>query len=296
MEVTTFDTDGKNPQTGTIEVKNNGNDRLTVFTFGNARQSELLSDGRRYLSYSGSIPYYAEVALRRVLHLGPEADDFKDVQLALQPETISKIPFDCIVLQHQMKVAAVVRSGVFPAYCLQRGTDAMRIAYDYGMQKTVVNGMAKFLDHQVPTALSITELDVNAAEAKVTNLSTFVPTAKDFEPTPDDTQVSLTRTKVGGKEMVAKLVDKGNLRMPPDVRRRQPHGAVLMHVEIGRDGHVHSVKPVTFPDPDLVALAMLAVHQWKFSPFTVNDVPVDVETNIVYNFGGGSVDTIGIRH
>jgi hypothetical protein len=296
MDVTTYDNYGKNPQVGTVEVKSSGNDRLTIITFGSAKERELISGGHRYLSSEGVVPYYAEVALDRILHIGPHADDLRDAQYVLQTESLSKVSFDCIVLEHAMKTPAVVRSGVFPAYCLQHDNGMLRIAYDYGMEKTIVNGMAKFLDHIAPTALSITELGQNAAEAKVTAMGTFVPAAADFNPTAYDREVPLHRPQVGPSTGGLKVLDRGNVRMAMDTRTRQAHGTVVMHVVVSRDGYVHSVRPVTFPDPDLVAVAMLTVHQWRFTPYKVNDVPTDAETNISYTFGGGNVDVLGIRH
>jgi hypothetical protein len=256
LDVTTFDEQGKNPQTGTIEVKNMGSDVHTSFTFGTARHSELRTGTARYELVTGMIPYFAEVVLARVIHMGPQPDELKDVEYQLQHQTINKLPFDCIILGHQMAARAVVTLGVFPAYCLQRDTDALRLSYDYGSQLTVVNSVGKFLDKLVPTAITISEGGATVATAKVAMLGTFTPSAKDLEPAPGETEVGFMRPQVGGAVMAGKLLTHPMIRLPPEVRQRQAHGVVTLHAIIGRDGHVHAIRPVTFPDPDLVAITM----------------------------------------
>jgi hypothetical protein len=296
LDVTTFDEKGQNPQTGTIEVKSMGEDRHTVFAFGDARHSELRSGGSRYELQRGRIPYFAEVVLSRVLHIGPDADEVAGVDYQLQHKAFNKLPFDCIILGHEMKSVGVISPGVFPAYCLQHDSELLRISYDYGSQLTVVNGMGKFLDHQVPTSITISEAGVTVATAKVTTLGTFTPSAKDLEPAEGEAEVGLMRPKISGNVMSGKLLSRAPLHLPLDVQRRQAHGSVVLRVVIGRDGHVHSIRPMTFPDPDLVALTIGSVRLWTYSPYMLNDIPTDVETTITYNFGTGSVDVIGIRH
>jgi outer membrane biosynthesis protein TonB len=53
---------------------------------------------------------------------------------------------------------------------------------------------------------------------------------------------------------------------------------------IGRDGHVHGLRPVSSPGPDLTISAIAAVRQWTYKPYLLNGEPTEVDTTITVNY------------
>lgn len=70
---------------------------------------------------------------------------------------------------------------------------------------------------------------------------------------------------------------------PPLARQARIQGAVVLDANIGKDGAVESLTVVS-GHPMLVPAAMAAVKQWRYKPFTINEVPALVLTQITVNF------------
>ena len=60
-------------------------------------------------------------------------------------------------------------------------------------------------------------------------------------------------------------------------------GEVQLHAVIAKDGTIQSLS-VTSGNPILAQAALDAVRQWRYKPYILNDVPVEVETFITVNF------------
>jgi len=60
-------------------------------------------------------------------------------------------------------------------------------------------------------------------------------------------------------------------------------GAVILRATVGKDGRVERVQLISGP-PLLVRPAIIAVEQWQYRPYLLNQEPVVVETQITVNF------------
>jgi protein TonB len=60
-------------------------------------------------------------------------------------------------------------------------------------------------------------------------------------------------------------------------------GAVQLAATIDKEGHVTNVK-VLKGDAGLAHAALDAVRQWRYKPYYLDGVPVDIETQITVNF------------
>ena len=65
-------------------------------------------------------------------------------------------------------------------------------------------------------------------------------------------------------------------------------GAVVLKVEISRDGDVTNVTVLSGPEM-LYRASVDAVRQWKYRPFVLNGAPANVETTVVINVDYGGV-------
>ncbi len=71
---------------------------------------------------------------------------------------------------------------------------------------------------------------------------------------------------------------------PPIAKQIGAQGPVVLRAVIGADGAVQSLRVVSSAHPTLNDAALAAVAQWRFRPYLLNGVPVEVEAQITVNF------------
>ena len=71
---------------------------------------------------------------------------------------------------------------------------------------------------------------------------------------------------------------------PPFARQVGAQGPVVLHAVISKDGQVESLRVVSSAHPALNDAALAAVAQWRFRPYLLNGVAVEVEAQITVNF------------
>jgi TonB family protein len=91
------------------------------------------------------------------------------------------------------------------------------------------------------------------------------------------------RLHVPAELMQQRLVHKVEPVYPEDAREGNIQGVVVMQVEVGRDGNVISVRPVSGPEI-LTPAATEAVRWWQFEPYIVKGQAVEVETTLGVEF------------
>lgn len=85
------------------------------------------------------------------------------------------------------------------------------------------------------------------------------------------------------------LLEKVDPVYPQLAKTARIQGAVVLALEIDKDGAVTSVQVVS-GHPMLVAPATDAVKQWRYRPYHVNGEPVAVSTQVIVNFQLGLPD------
>jgi len=83
--------------------------------------------------------------------------------------------------------------------------------------------------------------------------------------------------------VIGKLVTHAEPFYPADARSKQIQGSVLLHVTIGRTGHVIAVSPVRGP-AELVKAATTAVRDWRYEPTYVEGDPVETQADVTFVF------------
>lgn len=71
---------------------------------------------------------------------------------------------------------------------------------------------------------------------------------------------------------------------PPIARQIGAEGPVVLQAIISREGRVESLRVVSSTHPTLSEAALAAVSQWRFRPYLLNGVAVEVEAQITVNF------------
>jgi protein TonB len=79
------------------------------------------------------------------------------------------------------------------------------------------------------------------------------------------------------------LIKKVSPVYPQSARQMHIQGTVELQANIGKDGNVTNVKTLK-GDLGLARAAIDAVKQWKYKPYTLNNEPVEIQTQITVNF------------
>lgn len=91
------------------------------------------------------------------------------------------------------------------------------------------------------------------------------------------------RVRVASGVMVGMLIHKVAPIYPEQARRNYIQGTVILEAEIDKTGRIANLKLVSGPK-ELVDAAVGAVQQWRYRPYTLNNEPVIVQTQVQVNF------------
>jgi TonB family protein len=285
LDETIFDDQGKNPQTGTIEVWNDGDDRRTIIQFGDSTATRLTVGRQIYRSSTGGpIPSVAEDLLTRIMQPGPSESEISESKPEVRKQSFGKLKLDCIMLAQPIPRLAYAPLGLFPTYCLAPDSDTILVGYDFGSQAFVQRQSGTFLQRRVPINLELQNAKgAVIASAKVASLSTFRATPDLFTP-PADVKATTGMARVAGGVIAGAIVTKVPPVYPESAKMNHVTGTVVLRAIIGTDGHIRSLRPVSAPDPDLALAAIYAVRQWTYKPYMLNGEPTSVDTTITVNF------------
>lgn len=91
------------------------------------------------------------------------------------------------------------------------------------------------------------------------------------------------RVRVSSGVASGLIVSKVPPRYPEDAREARVQGAVVLKVNIDKEGNVYKTELIS-GQPLLAPAAIEAVRQWKYKPYLLNGAPVEVETQVQVNF------------
>jgi TonB family protein len=285
LDATVFDAEGKNPVVGTVETWHSGKNVKTIYLFGDSSRTILRDPDDAYESTGGSsTPALADAILDASLDPGPSLTDINGAQPDLRKEHFGKVTLDCIMLSQPIKDVAKAPMGLFPTYCLDEGGEKLRASYNFGSQAVLRNNLGTFQGREVATHISLARGEVTVADAKITALTTFTPSADFFQPDSSLTSVHGTYARIAGGIIAGAIITKVQPVYPASAKQNYVGGTVILHAVIGRDGHIYSLRPVSAPDPDLAISAIAAVRQWTYKPYLLNSFPTEVDTTITVNY------------
>ncbi|MGA8154218.1 MAG: energy transducer TonB [Terriglobales bacterium] len=95
--------------------------------------------------------------------------------------------------------------------------------------------------------------------------------------------VPVTRPLPVSHMMEGNLIHRVQPEYPPLARQARIQGTVVLRAVISTEGRIENLQ-VLSGHPLLVPAAMEAVRQWRYRPYSLNDQPVEVETQITVNF------------
>jgi TonB family protein len=91
------------------------------------------------------------------------------------------------------------------------------------------------------------------------------------------------RIRVSQGVMQGLLVSRVQPEYPPDAKDQRVEGAVVLKVTLDKEGNVGNIQLIN-GHPLLAPAAIEAVKQWKYKPFLLDGVPLEVESQVTVNF------------
>jgi TonB family protein len=92
-----------------------------------------------------------------------------------------------------------------------------------------------------------------------------------------------TRIRISQAVMATRLLSRVEPVYPPEAQTEHIAGVVVLRLVIDKNGGVLNTDYVSGP-PVLVAAAIEAIKQWKYQPYLLNGVLVEVETSVEISF------------
>ena len=114
--------------------------------------------------------------------------------------------------------------------------------------------------------------------ALLVSASVATPAIYAYVPQPDAQQV-----RVGGDIKEPKKIKDAKPVYPPLAQTAKISGIVIIEAIIGKDGSIRDAK-ILRGMPMLNDAALEAVRQWRYTPTTLNGVPVEVVMTVTVNF------------
>ena len=274
---------------GTVEEWWAGPDAWKVtYSAGGHSMTELVNSSGKYVSKAEDWdPVDMRLLREKIVRPMPSATEIDESSPTLRKEKFGTVPLECVMLEQPIAGRTGAPLGLFPTYCFDPGKDSLRISYDFGSQSIIRNGVGHFQDRIVATEVTVQEMGVRTFSAKVTALQTIAADAVDLEKVDDLVSVPKHATQVSSAVIAGLIIEKAQPVYPEDAKRQHISGTVLLQAVIGRDGRVHSLKPIKVPDTQLTIAAIAAVRKWRYKPYLLGGVPVEIQTTITVNFNLG---------
>ena len=234
------------------------------------------------------LPPELDAMRMQVVHPMPTAPELETARLDQRVEKLGKLPLDCIMVGQAIKGLASTPLGLFPTYCLDQNKALLRLTYDFGSLQTVRMQTGTFQGRNVAIKIGTLDGGKPGATAQVDTLAAMPEAQMDLAAPKDAHKAHADPITLAPGVMAGSVVHRVNPYYPESARQRHVQGDVVLSAIIGRDGHIHSLTLVSYPDPELAVAALSVVRQWTYRPYLLNGDPVEVNTTITVNFRMGS--------
>jgi TonB family protein len=242
------------------------------------------ADGLFYTPGGGILPSTVESILDQTIHPMPSDRDIDGATPDLRKQSFGKIPLDCIMLDQPIQGIAYPPLAFFPTYCFDPGKTSLRASFDFGTLFSVRNRTGRFQNKDVSLDLSAAINGILTYKAQVVALQTFTASDTLYISTPEMQKQGNALVGVSAGVMAGNILSKVQPIYPQRAKVYRNSGTVVLHAIIGRDGHIHSLRVISTPDPDLAMSAIAAVRQWTYKPYLFNGVPTEVDTMVTVNY------------
>jgi hypothetical protein len=302
LDISVFDKDGKNPKAGSLEMWFSDGNLRSVASLG-SRQITTLRLGDKLYRTAGDEKDLSGVRLVEMQALRPIPDDVaQSTAVQLVPESAGALKLDCLlpaVAQPAAKAAPSTIEDAVPkplndapptapsvTFCFAQGSPEMLVTHAPGNFSILRPRVGMFESHQVPVELQVFSGTVMLLDAKTTKLE-----GGPFDPSLFQTQPGMGPgngpLELPAADLRGLILSKALPVYPAEAKQHHVAGVVVFDATIGRDGRVVTLKPMPQSNAALIGSAKDAVSQWVFRPYRINDLPVEVKTELTVVYGAG---------
>ena len=155
------------------------------------------------------------------------------------------------------------------------------------IQSAYYNSIRSGLGRIVPFNVTLKFEGKHSTDVKITGFSDPGNPADDAFVIPDATKsdASTDPHKTLNTEMIQGLIVKKVQPIYPEgARQAHESGDVILHVTIGRDGHIRDIQIAKATRLDFAASAITAIRDYIYKPFMLNGAPVSVDGTITVHY------------
>ena len=298
LDVQLLATPTQKAEQGTIEEWWQGPDTYRIqYALPSYNATILHSDAGHFQTHNQDTP--PQLLLNLLDQVVRPVDPLREADLGTaeaRRKSFGKVTLDCIMLSKPLKPngdshprqVTQVPLGLFPTYCFDPGSSSLRVTFSLGAEAAIRNGVGTFQKRSVATSATLYDAGLPAATYHVLTLrSGETPPAGTFQPSPDLVEPEKAATIAGGV-LAGSILHKTIPIYPDSAKQNHIYGSVVLHVIIGRDGHIHQMHLVSAPDGDLALSALDAVRSWTYKPYLLNGVATEVDSTITVNYAIGN--------
>lgn len=291
-----YDEKGKPSEQGTFEYwwASPAVYRATWTRGGQHHTDWHTADGKEPYEDTGLELSYFEYQLRSdfISPLPRPADYDPDKTYFVQEkEKFGKVKEPCFMIVPKMPQHGQllqVPMGLFPSYCFDEKLPVLLAKWSFGALDVNFGSLVEFQSLlYLPRTITVFEGERKILTAAVTAILNLSPTDPSLTPPASARTYDQGPATIASDVMAGHRISGPMPIYPEDAKRAGAQGDATLRALIGRDGRIHDMQVITAPWPSLVASAMWAVSQWKYTPYLLNGAPVEVSTTIhvIYKLG-----------
>ena len=269
MTVQLFDEKGKPSDEGTIEEwwSSSDLDRREYITNG-YKATEIRHGATVYRTKGADLPsFYLEKLREQVVHpIPPTRPDAPPIKPDLRKLNVGKVALECISLR-PAKGEWNAPLGSSPAYCLDAGTDSLRMTVFLTSLAIARNSIGRFQGREVSVDVLVSANNTKTASEHVDSLVAQAIPQSEFALTEDIAEVVPPIMLVDGAAMTVAAISQKQPIYPTEAKENHIAGSVIMRAIIGTNGNIRDLQLISSNDAGLARSAMSAVRQWTYKPF-----------------------------
>jgi hypothetical protein len=268
------DLDGNHMESGTIEEWWASPKQHSMLITRPGLQTTTTTSAR--LEAGDRASYLISTLLSQVMHPVPDFGKFDGLAVQEESAQFGKTKLSCMRVMRDVPNAPSLD---VPAFCVDPGTNMLRVHFDSGGLSMVRNQPATFQGKSVAVDNSIAYGGHIAITGHVTKLETFHPDADAAQERDGGAPASVPQSVVAGSMLKQVSPD-----YPAEAKMRHLSGTVVFIVKISVEGTIDSLEPVYMTDKVFLQPSMKAVKQWTYKPYLLNGEPTEVISTITVNF------------
>lgn len=175
-----------------------------------------------------------------------------------------------------------------PTYCIANDEPILRLSsWPADGIQILHNRILRFQGLYVPGELAFVRGGKTVLSVHLESIEVLDPVIdSEFAPPTDAVFVPL-RINISGGVAVGLIEHKVPPEYPPEAQARGIQGVVVLEAVIGVDGGIKDLRVVSGA-PIFQKSALDAVRKWRYRPYLLNGIPVEVRTtvNVIFSLGG----------